>query len=58
MIKTMRTNTLPVGVIGAGLGGLAAACTLASRGHRVILFERNSLDWRQGGCVGIRRLPL
>jgi diapolycopene oxygenase len=32
---------LPVGVIGGGLGGLAAACTLAARGHEVILFERN-----------------
>lgn len=32
----------PVGVIGAGLGGLAAACTLAARGLRVVLFERNT----------------
>ena len=31
----------PVGVIGAGLGGLAAACTLAARGHRVVLFDKN-----------------
>ncbi len=31
-----------VGVIGGGLGGLAAACTLAARGHEVTLFERNS----------------
>lgn len=31
-----------IGVIGGGLGGLAAACTLAARGHRVVLFERNA----------------
>ena len=36
----------PVGVIGGGLGGLAAACTLAARGHRVVLFEKN--DWVGG----------
>ncbi|MEJ2436394.1 MAG: FAD-dependent oxidoreductase, partial [Pseudolabrys sp.] len=38
--KTMKTKT-PIGIIGGGLGGLAAACTLAARGYRVILFERN-----------------
>ena len=32
----------PVGVIGGGLGGLAAAVTLAGRGHRVVLFEANA----------------
>jgi diapolycopene oxygenase len=37
---------LPIGVIGGGLGGLAAACTLAARGHEVILFEKN--DWLGG----------
>lgn len=30
------------GVIGGGLGGLAAACVLAARGHRVVLFEASS----------------
>ena len=35
-----------IGVIGGGLGGLAAACTLAARGHQVILFERN--EWLGG----------
>ena len=35
-----------IGIIGAGLGGLAAACTLAARGHRVTLLERN--DWLGG----------
>ena len=36
----------PVAVIGAGLGGLAATCTLAARGHRVILLERS--EWLGG----------
>jgi diapolycopene oxygenase len=36
----------PVGVIGGGLGGLAAACVLAARGHSVVLFEKN--DWLGG----------
>lgn len=36
-----RSNDERMGVIGGGLGGLAAACTLAARGHRVTLFERN-----------------
>ncbi len=35
-----------VGIIGGGLGGLAAACTLAARGHSVVLFEKN--DWLGG----------
>jgi diapolycopene oxygenase len=30
-----------IGVIGGGLGGLAAACTLAARGHTVALFEKS-----------------
>ncbi len=33
---------LPVGVVGAGLAGLAAACTLAARGHKVVLFDKNA----------------
>ena len=40
-----------VGVIGGGLGGLAAACTLAARGHRVILFERNA--WLGGKAASL-----
>ncbi len=41
-IKTLsRNDSHPIGVIGGGLGGLAAACTLAARGHRVTLFEKN-----------------
>ena len=39
-------STEKTAVIGGGLGGLAAACTLAARGHSVTLFERNS--WAGG----------
>ena len=35
-----------VAVIGSGLGGLAAACTLAARGHEVVVYEKN--DWLGG----------
>jgi diapolycopene oxygenase len=37
---------LPVAVIGSGLGGLAAACTLRARGYQVILCEAN--EWLGG----------
>lgn len=35
-----------VGVIGGGLGGLAAACVLAARGYPVTLFDKN--EWIGG----------
>lgn len=41
-----REHEDQIGVIGSGLGGLAAACTLAARGHRVTVFEKN--DWLGG----------
>jgi phytoene desaturase len=34
-----RRKSDRVGVVGGGLGGLAAACVLAARGYRVVLFE-------------------
>ena len=37
----MPSPSNQVGVIGGGLGGLAAACVLAARGHRVVLFEKS-----------------
>jgi diapolycopene oxygenase len=36
-----EANSNRIGVVGGGLGGLAAAVTLAARGYRVVLFERN-----------------
>lgn len=41
-----------VGVVGGGLGGLAAACVLAARGHKVVLFERN--EWLGGKAAELR----
>ena len=35
-----------IGIIGSGLAGLAAACTLAARGHEVEVFEKN--EWLGG----------
>jgi phytoene desaturase len=35
------TEGKAVAVIGGGLGGLAAACVLAARGHRPTLFDKN-----------------
>lgn len=41
-----------IGVIGGGLGGLAAACVLAARGYAVTLFERN--PWLGGKAAVLR----
>jgi len=40
-----------VAVIGSGLGGLAAACTLAARGYEVEVFEKN--PWLGGKAAQI-----
>ena len=37
----MNAKVARIGVIGGGLGGLAAACTLAARGYSVVLFEKS-----------------
>jgi len=50
-MSAQRSGT--IGVIGGGLGGLAAACTLAARGRRVVLFERN--PWFGGKAAVLSR---
>src|SRR5580700_9399727 len=41
-----------IGVVGGGLGGLAAACVLAARGYAVTLFERS--PWLGGKAAVLR----
>jgi phytoene desaturase len=47
-----EVGRLPVGVVGAGLAGLAAACTLAARGHKVVLFDKN--PWLGGKAAVLK----
>ncbi len=41
-----------IAVIGSGLGGLSAACTLASRGYQVSVFEKN--PWLGGKAAQLK----
>jgi diapolycopene oxygenase len=43
---------MKVGVVGSGLAGLAAACTLAARGHAVTVFEKNT--WLGGKAAQLQ----
>ena len=47
------SNNERIAVIGGGLGGLAAACTLAARGHDVTVLER--ADWLGGKAAVLNR---
>jgi phytoene desaturase len=44
---------MKVGIIGSGLAGLSAACTLAARGHQVTVFEKN--PWLGGKAAQLKQ---
>src|SRR5262245_14556295 len=48
-----RNKSGRIGVVGGGLGGLAAACTLAARGYAVSLFEKS--PWLGGKAAVLER---
>ncbi len=43
---------MKVGIVGSGLAGLSAACTLAARGHNVSVFEKN--PWLGGKAAQLQ----
>src|ERR1700684_3789370 len=45
-------QSVRIGVVGGGLGGLSAACVLAARGYAVTLFERS--PWLGGKAAVLR----
>ncbi len=53
LVITPASTPLRVAVVGAGPAGLACACTLAERGHRVTLFESGN---RIGGQFNLAKL--
>ena len=52
MTASRMKSTTPVAIIGGGLAGLASACVLRARGHKVVLFEAN--PWIGGKAAELR----
>ncbi|KAG8161608.1 hypothetical protein KVR01_008595 [Diaporthe batatas] len=54
MVVMATSNvSLSVAVIGGGIGGLTAAIAMRRAGHKVTLFEKNSLSGEVGAAVGL-----
>ena len=47
----MSAGARSVAIVGGGLGGLAAACVLAARGHKPVVFDKN--DWLGGKAASL-----
>ena len=48
--KTLESDTFDVIVVGAGIGGLTAAATLANRGKQVLVLD---MHYEMGGCATV-----
>jgi salicylate hydroxylase len=47
-------QSLPIAVVGAGIGGLAAAIALRAEGFRVRLYEQTATKRERGAAIGLR----
>ena len=49
----MKTNESTIGIVGAGIGGLAAAIALTRAGHEVVVFEQAKQFARVGADINL-----
>jgi salicylate hydroxylase len=49
-----RPATLPIAVVGAGIGGLAAAIALRAEGFQVQVYEQSDTKRERGAAIGLR----
>ncbi|VTU32508.1 6-hydroxynicotinate 3-monooxygenase precursor [Variovorax sp. PBS-H4] len=49
----MKTNESTIGIVGAGIGGLAAAIALSRAGHEVVVFEQARQFARVGADINL-----
>ena len=53
LARALRRRAVRVVVVGAGVGGLAAAVRLARAGHAVTVLEQGAGAGRQGRALGV-----
>ncbi|KAJ7136731.1 FAD/NAD(P)-binding domain-containing protein [Mycena epipterygia] len=51
---SMSSSFLDISIVGAGLGGLAAAAALRPHGHRIKIFETSTMNKEIGAAIGVQ----